>query len=197
MELNNKKCKFCGEEIKAEAMKCKHCNEWIVESQASLSQKRFSGKVSTGMFVVLYFATFGIYPLFWMYDQWKLLKLRQNLDVSPFWRSFFATLWAGFLASYLKKFLASNNIVVSYSPGVIGVSFFLLNLSSRLPNQYWLISFLSFVPLLPMLETMNEYYEKNDLDLPEKRLVWWQNVLVAMGLVLLAIIVYYTFYLEA
>lgn len=25
------KCKYCGEEIKAEALKCKHCGEWLVE----------------------------------------------------------------------------------------------------------------------------------------------------------------------
>lgn len=29
MENQLKKCKFCGEEIKAEAVKCRFCNEWL------------------------------------------------------------------------------------------------------------------------------------------------------------------------
>lgn len=197
MESNNKKCQFCGEEIKAEAVKCKHCNEWLDRDDKKALSKKYSGKISTIKFVVLYFATFGVYPLFWMYSQWNLLKIKQSLDVSPFWRSVFGTLWAGSLAGNVKNFLKGNNVMVSYSPGVIGVLYFVLNLLSRLPDQYWLLSFLSFVPLLPIIEAMNEYYEKSDADLPEKSLSWWQGILVGIGLLLLIVIVYYTFYPEA
>lgn len=29
MEANEKRCPYCGEVIKADAMKCKHCGEWL------------------------------------------------------------------------------------------------------------------------------------------------------------------------
>lgn len=32
------KCKYCGEEIKAEALKCKHCGKWLVEQSKSFKK---------------------------------------------------------------------------------------------------------------------------------------------------------------
>lgn len=190
----NKKCQFCGEEIKVDAVKCKHCNEWLDGRNKTIDTKivpkKYSGKTSTVKFVTLHLATFGIYPMFWMYAQWKLLKDKQNLNISPFWRAFFSPLWSGSLASDIKKFLKIENITVSYSPVVIGISFFLLNILYRLPEQYWLFGFLSFVPIFPMLEVMNEYYEKNEADLPEASFAWWQVGLIGVGLLLLVLSVY-------
>ena len=194
METNNKKCKFCSEEIKSDAIKCKHCNEWVDSGNKKINTKNYSSKTSTTKFIILYLATFGLYPLFWMYDQWTLLKERQQLNISPFWRSFFATLWAGSLASEVKKFLKKENINVSYSPSVIGVTFFILSLLYKLPDPYWLVAFLSFIPILPILEIMNQYYEETEKGLPERSFVWWQIILVGAGLILFILSIYGTLY---
>ncbi len=137
---------------------------------------------------------FGIYPLFWMYDQWSFLKKRQDLKISPGWRAFFSALWAGPLASDVQKYLKKENIHVSYSPVLIGISFFVLCALHKLPDPYWLLSLLSFLPILPIVEAMNQYYEKHDSHLPKFKLAWWQYVLTALGLLFLLLAVYGTFY---
>lgn len=39
MEDKYKKCNFCGEKIKAEAVKCRYCGEFLQEAKASLPTK--------------------------------------------------------------------------------------------------------------------------------------------------------------
>lgn len=188
METNNKKCPFCHEEIKPEAVKCKHCGEWLNKNK---SIRIYSGKVSVKKFIFLYFATLSVYPIFWMYDQWKYLKEKENLNVTPALRVFFGAVTAGSLASYIKKFVTKHNISVSYNSLAIGIGFFLLNALSILPSYYWLICFLSFIPLLPLLKAMNEHYEKSDL--PESGLRWWQIILAIFGFMVFLLAIAGTF----
>jgi predicted membrane metal-binding protein len=131
---------------------------------------------------------------FWMYDQWTFLKNKQNLNISPGWRAFFSPLWAGSLAGHIQKYLKKENIDTSYSPILIGISFFILSALYKLPDPYWLITFLSFIPILPILDAMNQYYEKHDSHLPASELTWWQNILVGIGLFTIVAAFYGTIY---
>jgi hypothetical protein len=165
-----------------------------MKQQQQETTKKYSGKISLSTFIILDIATFGVYSLYWMYKQWKLLKKEFNLNVSPFWRSFFALIWSGVLAEEIKILAKGKNIETNYTPWIIGVSFFLLTVLSRLPDPYWLICFLSFIPLLPLVKTMNTYYETIDGSLPEKKLQWWQILLVALGLITLLLALWETFF---
>ena len=49
-------------------------------------------EVALGKVVVMSLVTFGLYELYWMYQQWKRVKIRTMEDLSPFWRTFFAPL---------------------------------------------------------------------------------------------------------
>jgi hypothetical protein len=44
---------------------------------------------SIAKFVTLSICSFGIYELYWMYKNWQLIRIRDNLDISPFGRAFF------------------------------------------------------------------------------------------------------------
>lgn len=195
-------CQNCGQGLDSEIKFCGSCGFEVdgtkINTQNSthhhIKGTRFSGKRTPTRFIVLYFATLGVYPLFWMYDQWTFLKNKQNLNISPGWRAVFSPLWTGSLAGGIQKYLKKENINVSYSPILIGITFFILSALYRLPDPYWLITFLSFIPILPILDAMNQYYEKHDSHLPDPELAWWQNILVGVGLLILILAVYGTLY---
>jgi hypothetical protein len=158
------------------------------------NKKEYARTVPLSTFILLDVATFGIYSLYWMYKQWRLLKKEFDLKVSPFWRSFFSFIWSGVLADEIKILATNKNITTTYNPWIIGISFFLLTAASQLPDPYWLICFFSFVPILPLLRTMNAYYEIEDASLPSKKLNWWQILLVGLGLATLLLGIVGTFF---
>jgi hypothetical protein len=195
-------CQNCGKGLESGVKFCGGCGFEVGGTKTNTQnnthhhtkERRFSGKRTTTRFMILYFATLGTYPLFWMYDQWTFLKNKQNLNISPGARAFFSSLWAGSLAGEVQKYLKKENINISYSPALIGVSYFILSILYKLPDPYWLIALLSFMPILPILDAMNQYYEKHDSHLQESKLAWWQNVLIGIGLLFLAAGVYGTIY---
>ncbi len=140
----NKKCPFCAEDILSDAVKCKHCGEWLnkqtvdssTEQKKQEKQEQFSKVVPTGKFIFLSVITFGIYELVWFYRNWKLLKEEKKLNISPFWRAWFAPLWAGSIARYIQEFLKEKNISCGYSPTMIGISYFVISILWKLPDPY-------------------------------------------------------------
>lgn len=132
-------------------------------------------------FVLLSLVTFGIYQIFWFYRHWKFLKVEYNLIISPFWRAVFCPLFAGNLAGSLKKYLKEKDCPSDFSPLAIGVSFFFLSLSHKLPDPYWLISNLTFAPILPLVDSMNNFWKTEEQELPLKKFRWWQILLIIFG----------------
>ena len=149
-------------------------------------KQRFSRVLPIWKFILLSLITTGIYEFIWFYRHWKLLKEEKGLDIYPFWRVFFAPLLAGSITKYLKNFLAEKNVskelLTSCNPKLIGITYFILSILWRLPDPYWLISFFTFIPMLPLIKATNAYWEKEDKHLPSKKFTWWQIVLISIGI---------------
>ncbi|MGY0646353.1 MAG: DUF4234 domain-containing protein, partial [Paraglaciecola chathamensis] len=59
--------------------------------------------VSTFKLVVMSIFTFGIYDLYWFYRNWTALKKLERPEIMPFWRAFFAPLFAYSLFSRIQQ----------------------------------------------------------------------------------------------
>lgn len=188
------KCSECGKDISDQASSCPSCGHPRVNVVATNLPTQYSRSISIEKFLLLEYATFGFYSLYWMYKQWKLVEKEQNLSIYPFWRTIFGSLWTGSLAKQIGILVKTKNIDINYNYWMIGISFFLLSITWRLQDPYWLLSFLSFIPLLPLVSTTNRYYEIVDKDLPSKRLKWWQIVLIILGVILMSSVVWDSFF---
>lgn len=157
------------------------------ETQQNNQTEKFSPEVPVGRFILLSLITFGIYELVWFYRNWKLLQKEENLKISPFWRVFFASLFAGSIAGHLQKFLNKKHIETDYSATGIGIFYFILAILWRFPDPYSLISSFTFIPMLPLVKAMNRYWQKELQNAQPKKFTWWQIILIILGIILLSL----------
>lgn len=105
--------------------------------------------------IVMSLCTFGIYEIFWFYKNWKFLKEKHNLKVSPFARAVFSIFYCHSFFKIVKEYSKQHQIQSDYKPATLTAGFILLNILYKLPDPFGLVSFLSFIPLLPVQKTIN------------------------------------------
>lgn len=112
--------------------------------------------VSVGKFAVMSLCTFGFYELYWAYKHWDAVRRREQESLSPFWRAFFAPLWGFSLLPRLQQLTAVYGVPATWSGSGLALAYFLLHIAYRLPGALWLVSLLSFLPLLVVQRSVNE-----------------------------------------
>jgi hypothetical protein len=111
--------------------------------------------VSPLKLVVMSTVTFGLYEVYWFYQNWKLIKQRTGLNIMPFWRAVFGVLFCYPFFREVEDAAASRKISFPASPGLLAVAWIILALTSRLPVPYWLICWLTPLVLIPVQDTVN------------------------------------------
>jgi hypothetical protein len=92
-EGKKKNCPFCAELIMADAIKCKHCGEWLrddaieVQVKSHGATEQYSNGQQTWQLILLSLLSFGLYEVYWFFRTWRQLKDTKNLDISPGWRT--------------------------------------------------------------------------------------------------------------
>lgn len=115
--------------------------------------------VSPLKLVVMSICTIGIYEFYWFYKNWDLVKERENLDIMPFWRAFFAFF---FCYSFFKKVQTSAVAVSlerSLSPGLLATGWIIVTLLWKLPDPFSLITYFAVFFLLPVQAMVNDINE--------------------------------------
>lgn len=117
--------------------------------------------VATHKFIVLSICTLGIYELYWCYQIWSHLKTASGENIRPFWRAAFAPLWAFALFHRIQDEALAAGVAAGWSAGALATAYFVLNAAWRLPDPWWLITFGSWIPMLPVqqsVQRMNSRY---------------------------------------
>ncbi len=111
--------------------------------------------VSAGKFLIMSVCTLSLYQLYWFYKNWQFVRRRTGEAIMPFWRAFFGVIFCYALFKRVKTFdpqLPSSRLAA----GPLAIGWVLLNLCSRLPDPWWLLSFASVLLVLPVVQAVAE-----------------------------------------
>ena len=100
--------------------------------------------------------TAGIYELYIFYKHWQIVKARTGANISPFWRTFFAPFHAFDLFKRIRSDAEDAGVLVNWNPNSLAWAFFALTITWRLPDPYWLITYLSFIPVMSVQATVQQ-----------------------------------------
>jgi hypothetical protein len=145
---------------------------------------KYSNQVSVTTFVFLSMISFGVYEIVWFYRCWKFFKEKERLDIEPFWRAIFAIFFINSLFNKIQGYARQEGYRDEYSSGWRTFFWFIIKLMSRLPDPYWLISTLTFLPLVAPLDAMNYYLNKTEKNCQPRKWKWWHIVLIIIAVLL-------------
>jgi len=97
--------------------------------------------VATHKFIVLMISTLSLYRPYWIYQQWKHIKLQSKQPLSPLWRTVFSVIWIIPLLINIRDSALSARIKVHWSPELLGAAMILIGMGSYAgssPEYVWL-----------------------------------------------------------
>lgn len=153
-----------------------------------VKQKKFSDITSPSMFIFLSIVSFGVYEFVWFYRNWKFFKEKEKLDISPFWRAFFAPFFIYKLFQKISVYAKKEGYKGKYSSGWRTFFWWIISLIIFISQHFIaLFSIFSFLPLLSLLKAINFYYRKNERNCVPRTIQWW-HVLLIIGCLILWIL---------
>lgn len=89
--------------------------------------------------VLLSIVSFGIYEAYWIYKNWRYIKEREGLKISPFWRGVFGVFFCHGLLREIHATEESTSLIEpSFSPNGLATGWVILailaNLIGRAPD---------------------------------------------------------------
>jgi hypothetical protein len=117
-------------------------------------------------FVIMSIFTFGIYPVWWIYLNWRYERDRTSDSLSPFWRTCFAPLFLNSLFHRVRRGAGQVGVPVRWSVGFLTLASIALWATVLLTPPWGLLSLLGFVPSIPVQGTVNAINQRVAPDSP-------------------------------
>ncbi len=150
--------------------------------------------VSPLKLLILSFGTLGLYQYYWIYKNWQLHKLRTGEDISPLPRAFFAIFFVYQLFKNIDH-RTEEHSTRRIPAGPLAILWVVATLLWKLPDPYWLVTYLSILVLVPVQLAVNEL---NAVAAPghdeNSRFTVWNWVAVLLGLPFFALAIVGTFF---
>jgi hypothetical protein len=194
-------CPNCGATFSEVAYSCLHCGYSVGQNGVNVppsitTQPEVSAEPITVLppffavpvvkLAILSFCTFGLYEFFWFYRHWQRARVREQVDISPFWRAFFGVIFCYSCFARIRTYGTQLGITPAPQIGLLAGGWILTTLTWRLPGPFWLISLFSFIFLLPVQAYANRI---NSADSPahdpNSRFGIWNWVGVVAGSIVL------------
>jgi hypothetical protein len=153
--------------------------------QAGTSEPLFF-PVSRLKLTVMSIATFGLYEVYWFYKNWQCLQRLGHKLNAPI-RAVFYPLTAWWLFKPVAGHAQKAGL--SLPAGGLAVAVFIFGGLWRLPDPWWLVSLLSFLPLLPVQGVVNELNRQAAPDAdPNSRFTGANIVALVLGAIFIALV---------
>jgi hypothetical protein len=153
------------------------------ENQTETAEdKKMAVVVRPTHFIILSIASFGLYNLWWMYKSWRYIKYNENGDIHPALRALFTLFFGHQLFTKIAYYSATRGYHAAYNPTVVLLAYIGLNFLGRLPEPFWLLSILSFIPLLGPVRAFNFYFT-GDAEASQSEFNNRKFFLVAIGVI--------------
>jgi hypothetical protein len=104
-------------------------------------------RVGTAKFLLMCVVTFGLYQIYWFYQQWRHVQRRGEV-VHPALRTLFTGIFCYALFRRVAEDALARGVASVPSPVASAVAFVLLSITWQLPAPWSSLSLLSLVPLL-------------------------------------------------
>ncbi|MFK8028962.1 MAG: DUF3857 domain-containing protein [Gammaproteobacteria bacterium] len=143
---------------------------WQLESR---DRPNFPGSrfypIAVWKFVLLSVVSFGIYISYWMYRNWKAVKLETNAPIMPFWRAVFSPAWVYPLFLALKKdseeTYAANRVLAVGLAVLVAAGYIALSIVVNVFDHGLLVYLYVLAPLL--LVPFVQYIRLRNQEAPE------------------------------
>jgi hypothetical protein len=155
-------CPDCRREVSDAAQACIHCGRPLslpMQQPARAETRHGFFPVAPHKFIVLSVCTLNIYTLYWCYQNWWRIRERTGEQLSPFWRAFFAPVWAFSLFTRIDAQASQHGVTVSWSPTLLASGYLIMSGFVFLPDPWWLVNLACFFPFLPAVQTIRQSNE--------------------------------------
>ncbi len=161
-------CSKCGHKIQdAETVNVRNEESSLLHSSEQKIAVHFYYAVPKTKFILLFVCTLGLYQLYWFAKNWMLIRQQEKSKIKPIARAIFSILFYSDLANRVLKTARTMGYSKQYSPTFLAIAYFATSLTWRLPGAWLLIGFISFLPLIPVVQAtnfINEHSEDATID---------------------------------
>jgi hypothetical protein len=152
----------------------------MTENQPDESPRALFLYIPVSRLIMLSIASFSVYEAYWIYKNWRYIKERDGLHISPFWRGFFGLFFChGLLRRIHEDKEARSVLLPTFSPGGLATGWVVLllgaNALGRAPSitASTISAFIpSFLCLVPVQIYINAVAEKRR---PGERFYHWSS----------------------
>jgi hypothetical protein len=106
-------------------------------------------------FIMLSFFTMSFYNVYWFYWNWRRQRELVDPTIRAGWRTFFSPVTAYLLFRDVHDDPRSD---ARWSPLLLAVTYLVLLLSFAAPGWWWLLTWISFAPLVPVQHSINRMH---------------------------------------
>ena len=144
--------------------------------------------VSFSKFILMNLGTFGLYRIYWFYENWRLIKERERVDIVPLARAIFQIFFAYSLFKHIRNETERRDLAPSLSAGLVFCLWIPFILVSQVPGPFSLLTIAAVFIFLPVQNWANKVnaHAAPDHD-RNSRIVGWNWTAVLIGIPVLVV----------
>lgn len=141
-------------------------------------------------FVLLFFATMGVYSVWWQYKCWKYFKEKEKADTLPALRAILFIFFGIELLNKIAYYCREYDHKVKYNSVATWSVIIIFKLLSGLPEPYLWVSLLEVIPTLLPVRELNFYFTGNKNGYVNDKLNDRQIMLLVLGSILWVLVIF-------